>query len=175
MLYEAVHVRAKGATITVMEIIVAVTIKGPAEAVSLGVVNTGPPDGQAHPPVTNIGPDKGPGGKDKLPEEKRPLAMSSSLRSITAAEQLIVRFHLSKWNQSPKQKEKKGQHQSVRIPTVTFFPWWDSRTLTRVPSWSPRVFRLSCGLVSCSCPLHMSKMATSLPSLMATPQLQETA
>lgn len=94
MLYEAVHVRAKGATVTVMEIIVAVTIKGPAEASSLGVVNTGPTDGQAHPPVTNIGPDKGPGGKDKLREEPGPLAMTSSFTSITAAEQLMASSYL---------------------------------------------------------------------------------
>lgn len=94
MLYEAVHVRAKGATITVMEIIVAITIKGPAEALSLGVVHTGPTDGQAHPPVANIGPDKGPGGKDKLQEETGPLAMSSSLTSITAAEQLMASSYL---------------------------------------------------------------------------------
>lgn len=94
MLYEAVHVRAKGATITVMEIIVAITIKGPAEASSLGVVSAGPTDSQAHPPVTNIGPDKGPGGKDKLPEETGPLAKSSSLMSITAAEQLMDASYL---------------------------------------------------------------------------------
>lgn len=68
-----------------MEIIVAITIKGPAEASSLGVVNTGPTHGQAHPPVTDVGPDKGPGGKDKLREEAGPLAMTSSLMSITAA------------------------------------------------------------------------------------------
>lgn len=67
------------------------------------------------------------------------------------------------------------QCQNVRIPTVTFFPWWDSRTLTRVPSRSPKVFRVSCGLVSCGWPLHMSKMATSFPSRAATPQLQATA
>lgn len=82
MLYEAPHVsRAKGAAIAVVEIIVAVTIKGPAEASSLGVVDTGPTDGQAHPPVTNIGPDKGPGGKDKLQGETGQLAIISSLKT----------------------------------------------------------------------------------------------
>lgn len=94
MLCEALHVRAKGATIAVVEIVVAVMIKGPAEALSLGVVDTGPTDGQVHPPVTNISPDKGPRGKDKLQEETGPLATISSLMSITTADRLIASSYL---------------------------------------------------------------------------------
>lgn len=58
-----------GATIRAVEVIVAVAVEGTAEALRVGVVNAGRPDGQAHPPVANIGPNKGPGGKDQLQEE----------------------------------------------------------------------------------------------------------
>lgn len=59
---------------------------------------------------------------------------------------------------------------------MTLFPWWDSSTLTRLPtSPSPRFLRVSRGLLSCGRPLHMSKIATSFPSRTATPQEQVTA
>lgn len=60
---------AIGATIRALEIIVAIAVEGAAEALSVAVVNTGSPDGKAHSPVTNIGPNKGPGGKYQLQEE----------------------------------------------------------------------------------------------------------
>lgn len=70
MLDETTHVsRVKGGAVAVVEIVVAVAIKGSAEASGLGVVQAGPPHRQAHPPVTNVGPDEGAGGKDDLQEE----------------------------------------------------------------------------------------------------------
>lgn len=62
-------IRAIGFTIRAMEVIVAIVVKGTAEALCVSVVNTGCPDGEAHPPVFHINPDKGPGGKDQLQEE----------------------------------------------------------------------------------------------------------
>lgn len=52
-----------------MEVIIAVPVKGSTEPLSFGVVSAGHTNGQAHPPVTNIGPNKGPGGKDQLQEK----------------------------------------------------------------------------------------------------------
>lgn len=52
-----------------MDVIVAIAIKGATEALRLAVVNTWCPDRQAHPPVVNIGSDKGPRGKDNLQSE----------------------------------------------------------------------------------------------------------
>lgn len=69
MLYEAIQVIwAKGTTITVVEVIVAIAVEGSTEALRVGVVHAWHADRQAHPPVTNIGPNKGPGGKDQLQE-----------------------------------------------------------------------------------------------------------
>lgn len=70
MLYEAMQVIwAKGATITVVEVVVAIAVEGSAEALCVGVVSAGHANRQAHSPVANIGPNKGPGGKDQLREE----------------------------------------------------------------------------------------------------------
>lgn len=56
-------------TIRAEEIIVAIAVKGATEALRVAVVNTRSPNGQAHSPVTNIGPNKGPGGKYQLQEK----------------------------------------------------------------------------------------------------------
>lgn len=70
MLYEAVYfIWAKGPTITVMEVVVAIAVEGSAEPLRVGEVKAWNTDGQAHPPVPNICPNKGPGGKDQLREE----------------------------------------------------------------------------------------------------------
>lgn len=58
------------AAIRAVEVIVAVAVEGAAEALRVAVVNAGRPDRQAHPPVAHVSPDKGPGGKDQLREEK---------------------------------------------------------------------------------------------------------
>lgn len=55
-------------TIRAEEIIVAIAVKCAAEALCVAVVNTRSSDGQAHSPVTNIRPNKGPGGKYQLQE-----------------------------------------------------------------------------------------------------------
>lgn len=60
---------AIGDTIRAEEIIVSIAVKGAAEALRVTVVSTRSPDGQAHSPVTNIGPNKGPGGKYQLQEK----------------------------------------------------------------------------------------------------------
>lgn len=62
-------IRTIGATIGAVEVVVAIAVEGAAEALRVAVVNAGRPYGQAHPPVANIGPNKGPGGKDQLREE----------------------------------------------------------------------------------------------------------
>lgn len=61
-------IRAIGATVRAVEVVVAVAVKGAAEALRVAVVDTGRPDRQAHPPVVYIGPDEGSGGKDQLQE-----------------------------------------------------------------------------------------------------------
>lgn len=67
MLDETVHVRrVQGAAVAVVEIVAAVTIEGSTEASSLGVVQTGTTDRQAHAPVSNVGPDEGSRGEEDL-------------------------------------------------------------------------------------------------------------
>lgn len=62
-------IRAVRASIRGVEVIAAIAVEGAAEALSVAVVHTGRPDRQAHPPVANISPNKGPGRKDQLQEE----------------------------------------------------------------------------------------------------------
>lgn len=70
----------KGATVTVVEVIVTIAVEGSAEALRVGVVHAGHADRQAHPPVTDVGPNKGPGGKDQLREgESQPEARQHNL------------------------------------------------------------------------------------------------
>lgn len=52
-----------------MEVVVAVVVKGAAESLCVSIVSTGSPNRQAHSPVTNIGPNEGPRGKNQLQEE----------------------------------------------------------------------------------------------------------
>lgn len=62
-------IRAIEPTIRGLEVIVAVPVEGATEALSVSIVHAGCPDRQAHPPITNISPNKGPGRKDQLQEE----------------------------------------------------------------------------------------------------------
>ena len=62
-------IRAVGAAIRAVEVVVAVAVEGAAESLRVGEVDARRPYGQAHPPIANIGPNKGPGGKDQLQEE----------------------------------------------------------------------------------------------------------
>lgn len=62
-------IRAIGAAIRAVEVVVSIVVKGATEALRVAVVNAGHPYRQAHPPIANIGPNKGPGGKDQLQEE----------------------------------------------------------------------------------------------------------
>lgn len=150
--YEAMQVIwAKGGSISVVKVVVAVAIKGAAETLRVAVVHAGCPDRQTHPPVAHVGPDKCPRREDQL----RDHAINKKNLNKTSPLDLC--------------------HLNVRTPTVTFFPWCDSKTRTRGPSRSPSVLRVSRGRLSCGCPSHMSKTATSLPSRAATPQPQATA
>ena len=47
-----------------------VAVEGSAEALRVAVVEAGRSDAQAHPPVADVGPNRGPGGKDQLREER---------------------------------------------------------------------------------------------------------
>lgn len=58
-----------GVTAGSAEVVVAIAIKGATEPLCVSVVDAGRPDGQAHPPIADVGPNKGPGGKDQLQEE----------------------------------------------------------------------------------------------------------
>ncbi len=62
-------IRAEGSAIRAVEVVVAVAVEGATQALCIAVVYTGRPDRQTHSPVTNIGPYKGPRGKDQLKEE----------------------------------------------------------------------------------------------------------
>lgn len=64
-------IRAEGDVLRAVEVVVSIAVKGAAEASCVAVVDTRRTDGQAHPPITNIGPDEGPGWKDQLQEESR--------------------------------------------------------------------------------------------------------
>lgn len=68
--YEAVQViGCKGDSIRAKEVVVSIAVKSAAEALRVTEVNAGRTDGQTHPPIANISPNKGPGGKDQLQEE----------------------------------------------------------------------------------------------------------
>lgn len=60
---------AKGGTISVMKVIVTIAVKGAAETLRVAVVHAGCTDRQAHPPITHIGPDKGPRWEDQLGDQ----------------------------------------------------------------------------------------------------------
>lgn len=62
-------IRAINAASRALEVIIAIAVEGPTEALSPAVVHAGCSDREAHPPVTYIRPNKGPGGKDQLQEE----------------------------------------------------------------------------------------------------------
>lgn len=67
MFYKALGVIwTKGGAVAVVEVVVAVAVKGATEPPCVGVVSTGRPDGHTHPPVAHVGPDKGPGWEEQL-------------------------------------------------------------------------------------------------------------
>lgn len=63
-------------TIKAVEVVFTIAIKGATEAVRFSVVNTGRSYSQAHAPITNISPDKGPGGKGQLQDENHIINLS---------------------------------------------------------------------------------------------------
>lgn len=101
--------RAVGSTIRAVEVVVAIVVKGAAEALCISVVNTGHPDGQAHPPIVHVGPDKGPGGKDQLREENHIQQLINIISSCSGSKNV--------------ESVRLGYCQNHWIPTVTFFPW----------------------------------------------------
>lgn len=70
MFYKALQVSwSKGGAVSIVEVVVAIAVKGTAETLRVGVVHAGRPDCQAHPPVAHVGPDKGPGREDQLGDQ----------------------------------------------------------------------------------------------------------
>ena len=70
-------------TVRAVEIVVDIVVEGATEAFGVAVVDAGRPDGQAHPPIANIGPNKGPGGKDQLQEESHIQQLINRISSCT--------------------------------------------------------------------------------------------
>jgi len=60
---------AVGGPVGALEVVVDVVVECAAEAPRAAVVGAGRPYRQAHPPIADVGPNKGPGGKDELREE----------------------------------------------------------------------------------------------------------
>ncbi len=81
-------IRAIGATIRPVKVVVAIAVEGAAEALRVAVVNAGHSDRQAHPPVVNIGPNKGPGGKDQLQEESHTQHVVNIISSCSKSKSL---------------------------------------------------------------------------------------
>lgn len=81
-----------------MEVIVAIAVEGAAEALCVTVVNAGHPDGQAHPPVANIGPNKGPGGKDQLQEENHIQQLVNIISSCSKSKSLEPERTAHSWS-----------------------------------------------------------------------------